>query len=56
MRRIADMGVQYANFHTTALCSPDPRFASDRAQRDSNGMATIAEFSSGFRESPLHPV
>ncbi len=22
MRRIADMGVKYANFHTTALCSP----------------------------------
>ena len=25
MRRIAEMGVQFSNFHTTALCSPGTR-------------------------------
>jgi arylsulfatase len=48
MRRIADMGVRYANFHTTALCSPTRSSLLTGRNATSNGMATIAEFSSGF--------
>ena len=48
MRRIADMGVKYANFHTTALCSPTRASLLTGRNATSNGMATIAEFSSGF--------
>jgi arylsulfatase len=48
MTRIADMGVRYANFHTTALCSPTRASLMTGRNATSNGMATIAEFSSGF--------
>ena len=48
MQRIADMGVKYANFHTTALCSPTRSSLLTGRNATSNGMATIAEFSSGF--------
>ena len=48
MRRIADRGVRYANFHTTALCSPTRASLLTGRNATSNGMATIAEFSSGF--------
>ena len=48
MRRIAEMGVRYANFHTTALCSPTRSSLLTGRNATSNGMATIAEFSSGF--------
>jgi len=48
MRRIADSGVRYANFHTTALCSPTRSSLLTGRNATSNGMATIAEFSSGF--------
>jgi arylsulfatase len=48
MQRIADMGVKYANFHTTALCSPTRASLLTGRNATSNGMATIAEFSSGF--------
>jgi arylsulfatase A-like enzyme len=48
MRRIADLGVKYANFHTTALCSPTRSSLLTGRNATSNGMATIAEFSSGF--------
>ena len=48
MTRIADMGVKYANFHTTALCSPTRASLLTGRNATSNGMATIAEFSSGF--------
>lgn len=48
MRRIADMGVRYANFHTTALCSPTRASLLTGRNATSNGMATIAEFSAGF--------
>lgn len=48
MTRIADMGVKYANFHTTALCSPTRASLMTGRNATSNGMATIAEFSSGF--------
>ncbi|HMW46379.1 MAG TPA: sulfatase-like hydrolase/transferase, partial [Solirubrobacterales bacterium] len=48
MRRIAEMGVSYSNFHTTALCSPTRSSLLNGRNATSNGMATIAEFSSGF--------
>jgi arylsulfatase len=48
MDRIAARGVKYANFHTTALCSPTRASLLTGRNATSNGMATIAEFSSGF--------
>ncbi|MCB0857960.1 MAG: arylsulfatase [Solirubrobacterales bacterium] len=48
MRRIADRGVKFSNFHTTALCSPTRSSLLTGRNATSNGMATIAEFSSGF--------
>ena len=48
MSRIADRGVRYSNFHTTALCSPTRASLLTGRNATSNGMATIAEFSSGF--------
>ena len=57
MRRIADMGVRYANFHTTALCSPTRASLLNGRNATSNGMATIAEFGSGLpRHLRPHPV
>ena len=34
MHRIAEMGLRYSNFHTTALCSPTRVMLIDRAKRD----------------------
>ncbi|GMU78322.1 MAG: arylsulfatase AtsA [Acidimicrobiia bacterium] len=48
MRRIAQQGVTFSNFHTTALCSPTRASLLTGRNATSNGMATIAEFSSGF--------
>jgi len=48
MRRIAERGVKFSNFHTTALCSPTRSSLLTGRNATSNGMATIAEFSSGF--------
>ena len=48
MRRIAERGVTFSNFHTTALCSPTRSSLLTGRNATSNGMATIAEFSSGF--------
>ena len=47
-RRIAEQGVTMSNFHTTALCSPTRSSLLTGRNATSNGMATIAEFSSGF--------
>ena len=48
MRRIADRGVTFSNFHTTALCSPTRASLLTGRNATTNGMATIAEFASGF--------
>ena len=48
MQRIADMGVRFSNFHTTALCSPTRASLLTGRNATSNGMATVAEFSAGF--------
>ena len=41
-------GREFSNFHTTALCSPTRSSLLTGRNATSNGMATIAEFSSGF--------
>ena len=48
MGRLAERGVKFANFHTTALCSPTRASLLTGRNATSNGMATIAEFSAGF--------
>ncbi len=48
MARIAAAGVTFANFHTTALCSPTRASLLTGRNATTNGMATIAEFASGF--------
>ncbi|MCO5320994.1 MAG: arylsulfatase [Microthrixaceae bacterium] len=48
MRRIADAGVRFSNFHTTALCSPTRSSLLTGRNATSNGMACIAEATTGF--------
>ena len=48
MGRIAARGVKFSNFHTTALCSPTRASLLTGRNATTNGMATIAEFASGF--------
>lgn len=48
MRRIAEMGVKFTNFHTTALCSPTRASLLNGRNATSNGMACVAEMTSGF--------
>ncbi len=48
MTRIANMGLRYTQFHTTALCSPTRACLLTGRNATSNGMACISEFSSGF--------
>ncbi len=48
MQRIANRGVRFGNFHTTALCSPTRSSLLTGRNATTNGMATIAEFASGF--------
>lgn len=48
MRRIADNGVKYSNFHTTALCSPTRSSLLTGRNATSNGMACVVEGSAGF--------
>jgi len=48
MRRIADNGLRYSNFHTTALCSPTRSSMLTGRNATSNNMACITEASAGF--------
>ncbi|WP_329539866.1 arylsulfatase [Streptomyces sp. NBC_01358] len=48
MKRIADRGVQFTQFHTTALCSPTRSSLLTGRSPGSNGMTTIGEFADGF--------
>jgi arylsulfatase A-like enzyme len=48
MRRISDAGIRYANFHTTALCSPSRSSLLNGRNATSNNMACITEASAGF--------
>jgi arylsulfatase len=46
--RLATGGRRYANFHTTALCSPTRACLLTGRNHHSNGMARIVELSAGF--------
>jgi arylsulfatase len=48
MRRIAEAGIRYSNFHTTALCSPTRSSLLTGRNATSNNMACITEASQGF--------
>jgi arylsulfatase A-like enzyme len=48
MRRIADSGLRYSNFHTTALCSPTRSSLLNGRNATSNNMACITEGAAGF--------
>ncbi len=52
--RIAQRGVTYTNFHTTALCSPTRSCLMTGRNHTTNGMATITEAASGFPSSNGH--
>ncbi|HTY96076.1 MAG TPA: arylsulfatase [Solirubrobacteraceae bacterium] len=54
INRIADRGLLYTNFHTTALCSPTRSCLMTGRQHTTNGMATITEAASGFPSSNGH--
>jgi arylsulfatase len=48
IKRIADNGLRYTNFHTTALCSPTRSCLLTGRNHTTNGMACITEGASGF--------
>ena len=48
MRRIAEKGLRYSNFHTTALCSPTRACIMTGRNATSNNMACITEGTNGF--------
>ena len=48
MQRIADMGIKFSNFHTTALCSPTRSCLLTGRNATSNNMACITEASGGY--------
>jgi arylsulfatase A-like enzyme len=48
MQRIAEMGLKYTNFHTTALCSPTRSCLLTGRNATSNNMACITEATSGY--------
>jgi arylsulfatase A-like enzyme len=52
--RIAERGLRYTNFHTTALCSPTRSCLMTGRNHTTNGMATITEAASGFPSSNGH--
>jgi arylsulfatase len=48
INRIADAGLTYTNFHTTALCSPTRSCLLTGRNHTTNGMACITEGADGF--------
>jgi arylsulfatase A-like enzyme len=48
MRRLAECGVMYSQFHTVAFCSPTRSCLLTGRNATSNGMACIAETTTGF--------
>jgi arylsulfatase A-like enzyme len=54
IKRIADKGLKFTNFHTTALCSPTRSCLLTGRNHTTNGMACIAEASSGFPNANGH--
>jgi arylsulfatase A-like enzyme len=54
INRIAEQGLTYTNFHTTALCSPTRSCLMTGRNHTTNGMATITEAASGYPSSNGH--
>ncbi len=54
INRIAEKGLTYTNFHTTALCSPTRSCLMTGRNHTTNGMASITEASAGFPSSNGH--
>jgi arylsulfatase A-like enzyme len=54
IRRIADRGLTYTNFHTTALCSPTRSCLMTGRNHTTNGMGCITEATSGFPNANGH--
>ena len=48
MKRLAETGVRFSQFHTTALCSPTRSCFLTGRNATSNGMAVITEATNGF--------
>ena len=48
MRRIADSGLRYANFHTTALCSPTRACVLTGRNHHVCGMGRVIDLATGF--------
>lgn len=48
MKRIADRGLRYTNWHTTALCSPTRSCLMTGRNASMNGMSCITEGAAGF--------
>jgi arylsulfatase A-like enzyme len=46
--RLADEGLRYSSFHTTALCSPTRACLLTGRNHHTNGMARIVEFAAGY--------
>jgi arylsulfatase A-like enzyme len=46
--RLAESGLRYANFHTTALCSPTRSCVLTGRNHHSNGMGRITDLATGF--------
>src|SRR4051812_13054282 len=54
IQRIADTGLTYTNFHTTALCSPTRSCLLTGRNHTTNSMACITEAASGFPNASGH--
>jgi arylsulfatase A-like enzyme len=54
IKRLADRGLTYTNFHTTALCSPTRSCLMTGRNHTTNGMGCITEATSGFPNANGH--
>ncbi len=54
LQQIADRGLTYTNFHTTALCSPTRSCLLTGRNHTTNGMAGITEITDGFPNANGH--
>ncbi|MBO0729840.1 MAG: arylsulfatase [Acidimicrobiaceae bacterium] len=54
INRLADAGLTYTNWHTTALCSPTRSSVLNGRNHTTNGMACIEEVTSGFPNANGH--
>ena len=54
LRRVAESGLTYTNFHTTALCSPTRSCLMTGRNHTTNGMAGITEITDGYPNANGH--